>query len=1096
VSARGITIVSASAGSGKTYRLTEDVTRAVDPSAASPSVPPVPLEGLVAVTFTKKAHAELAARIRHRLVTNGAYDEAMRLPLAYLGTVHAACLRLLQEFALDAGLSPNVDVVAEDPKKLLRQALETALPVDVRARLETLSARVELRWAAQAKRYDWVTPVADIMDLARSNRIPPEALPEMAERSAAGLLALLPEPLEGGEALDARLRRELDRALEALEKKGDGKKNTANVITLLRDVRLRLEDGEATWSDWTKLATCAPSKACEELVFELRQAAADYERHPGLRADVRDLTFAVFEAARVGLSAYQSWKTRRRIVDYVDMLDRALDLVEHPRVKDELARRLELVVVDEFQDTSPIQLALFVRLHALATRSIWVGDRKQCIFEYAGADPLLMDAVASWVARSGGARDTLAHNYRSRPELASACSALFSAALARHDFSASEVVVTPKRDTPLALAGLSPLGLLVMETSKKGDDAHAVAEGVRKMLAAPTGTPVVDRLTGETRPLRPGDVAILVATNQEARDVATALHAREIRAAIARAGLLSTPEGTLADAALRWLLDAHDTLAAATLDALTGYGGRTADAWLADRLRGDEPGDGWRAALAPLRDAIAILSPGEALDAVLAALDAATLCARWPDAPQRLANLDALRAIAQAYEERAAQEREAATVAGLLRTFDDLREERLQRDEMLASDDQHVTHAEPGREGDDGAVMVCTYHKAKGLEWPVVVLASLDREERRNAFEVASESDAAGFDPARPLEGRWIRYWPWPFGQTRKVPLAEHAAQSVTGKAVTRREDKERARLLYVGFTRARDHLVLAVRVARQGAAPKTAWLDALSDAEGAPLLELPVDAEGRGQTRIAGKLAIATRVMRVGATLPEECDDEAPATEARWFARAGAPEAPRVRYGITPSAAETSPAASGASVIDAIERLPHALPVDGKGYDFDVLGNAVHAFLAADVEGLAADERMRRAERLLAGAGLAGVLRAVALARVGEQLRAWASAKWPGAVWRREVPVDAFVRDGAGRERRVRGILDLLLETSDGVVIIDHKTFPGTTEAAWRAKCATFAPQLRTYAEVVARAGSRPVLGCWVHLPVGGGMVKISPAA
>lgn len=1062
-SAEGITIVSASAGSGKTYRLTEEVTAALDPKAKDR----VALEGLVAVTFTTKAHAELGARIRRKLVEEGAYEEAMRLPLAYLGTVHGACLRLLQEFALDAGLSPNVDVVAESQSRLLRQALEAALSPEARRHLDALAARVELRYAPMTKRFDWLTPVADVMELARSNRISPSALPAMAERSATGLLALLPAPpARDAAALDAALEREMSRALALLAKKGDETKATSEAIRLIEDAEKRHRDGELRWSDWAKLAAVTPAKASADCVKGLNEAALEYERHPRLRSELHALTLAIFDAARVGLDAYQEWKARRRVVDYVDMLDRALDLVEHPRVRAELARRLELVVVDEFQDTSPIQLALFVRMHALAGRSVWVGDRKQCIFEYAGADPRLMDDVAAWVASSGGARDRLEKNWRSRSELVGLCNALFSAALARHGFSQDEVTVAPVRG---ARSDLPPVGVWWLETTKNADDAHAIAEGVRRTLAAPEETPVTDRATNETRPVRPGDIAILVTTNQAAREVAGALHARGIRAAIARAGLLATPEGTLIDAALRWMLDDRDNLAAANLDALTGFGGASPDAWLEGLLRAaDRPEDGWRAALGEVREELSVLSPAEALDRALDALDATHLAARWPDAAQRLANLDALRALAAGYEARAAQAREAATVAGLLRTFDDLREERLVRDEMLASDDQHVP-------ADDGAVVVCTYHRAKGLEWPVVVLANLDKAERRGAFDVAPESEGQAFDPARPLEGRWIRYWPWPFGATKKVPLTEAASQSAIGKEVALREDKERARLLYVGFTRARDHLVLAVRAGKKG--PKAQWLDALSDDQGAPLVTLG------DRVRVGKEHEVPARVLSLGAdppSRPRSRDGERP-PEPRWFVRPADAAPSRAPYWITPSSAEGADVALGV-----VEKLPTAILVDHGGYAYDALGNAVHAFLAADTDGLAPDERLARAERLLVAANLAAHVRAESLVRAGDELRAWVERRFRDAVWHREIPVDAFVG-----EQRVRGIIDLLLETAEGCVVIDHKTFPGTTEAAWRAKCAEFAPQLDAYADVLVRAG-KPVLACWVHLPVGGGMVEV----
>ena len=445
MSARGITIVGASAGSGKTYRLTEVVSGAIDPAGEHR----LGLESLVAVTYTRKAHAELQARIRRTLVGAGAFDEALRLPLAYLGTVHAACLRLLQEFAIDAGLSPNVDVVAEDAGKLLRQSLEASLEPVARARLEGLAARFKLRWDPKIKRTEWLTPVADIMDLARSNRIAPEDLAGMAERSAVGLVALLPVKEEkDGDAIDDALVRELARAAKALAKANDEVGATMGAIELCAEATRQLRDGALDWPTWAKLAQVKGSKGTDALVVNLREVASRYEAHPRYRAELRELTLAVYDAARVGLSSYQTWKERRRVVDYVDMLDRAYGLVSHPRVASELRERLKLAVVDEFQDTSPIQLALFVKIHALAERSVWVGDRKQCIFEYAGADPLLMDAVASWVATSGGQQDALTVNYRSRPELVLACSELFASALKRHGFTRDEVVVTAKRETP------------------------------------------------------------------------------------------------------------------------------------------------------------------------------------------------------------------------------------------------------------------------------------------------------------------------------------------------------------------------------------------------------------------------------------------------------------------------------------------------------------------------------------------------------------------------------------------------------------------------------------------------------------------------
>lgn len=1091
MSARGITIIGASAGSGKTYRLTEEVRCAIDPAAANR----IGLEGLVAVTYTRKAHAELAARIRRTLGEAGAFDDAARLPLAYLGTVHAACLRLLQEFALDAGLSPSVDVVAGDPAHVLRQALEHSLTREQCAELDRVAGRLELLLQPKIERFDWLRPVTDIMDLARSNRIPARDLAAMAERSIEGLLRLLPAAAADGAALDEALERELLATLEALDAGRDPTKTTRAARELVADSIGRLRDGELPWSHWEKLARLETAKASAGAISALRAAADAYDRHPRLREDIVAMTRGIFDAARAGLTGYAEWKTERRVVDYVDMVCGALDVAHAPRAAAELAERLRFVVVDEFQDTSPVQLALFLRLHALAGRSSWVGDRKQCIFEYAGADPALMDAVAGWVQAAGGARDRLGQNHRSRPELVEACSELFASAMARHGFAREDVVVEPVRSRLPALDALPPLGLLLLETSTKGGAAEAIGEGVRRLLEQPEATPIVDPITKAVRHLRPRDIAVLVATNAEAQQIAEALHARGIGVALARAGLLSTPEGTLADAALRLLVDPSDSLSSATLDALTGFEGGTPEEWLRAKLEAKrseidekkEAVSSWSEALARVRDALAVLSPAEALDEVLAALDAVRLCARWPDPAQRVANLDALRVLAAGYEKRCGQEREAGTVAGLLRHFDDLRTERLRRDEMLASDDQHVS-------SDDAAVTVCTYHKSKGLEWPVVIMASLDRTEKRHAFEVRPESDRdeRGFDPTDPLAGRWIRYWPWPLGALKKAKLADSAAQSPEGKRVADREDRERARLLYVGFTRARDHLVLAVRVSNGKAA--TQWLDDLQGAGGDRLLDLPLDG-GDGAvdcTRIVTgsgtHLDVDTRVWRVGSERPEA--PSGVTKTPRWFARMP-PAAERPVYRISPSSAEAHWPDGPRAHIRRVEAISAGVALPRKDIEHDVLGTAVHAFLAADVEGLASGERTALAARLLATACLESVVRPDVLMGTSDALRSWVESRWPGATWRREVSIDAPFESSHG-ERRISGTIDLLLETNAGYVLIDHKTFPGTTEPAWRARVKGFLPQLAAYAAAIDRLDGLPLLAIWVHLPLGGGMVEI----
>jgi len=1088
-SARRITLVGASAGSGKTTRLTTEVTSALRKDTK--------LDGLVAVTYTRKAAAELTARIRHSLIKEGEHEAAQRLPLAYVGTVHSVCLRLLQEFAIDAGLPPAVSVVPGAEVRLLREALESALQPDLRGRIEELAAKFQIRWDAKIQRVDWITPVQDIMTLARSNRMPPEALQQMGQRSADQLLSLFEEPPANEETLDRDFLAALERAATALADVDDGQTNTDSARAAVAET-LRVARRQSTrWGDWVRLTNLQPGKAAKHAVAPLQLVASRVLQHPRLREELHEYTLAIYAAAASGLIAYSQWKKRRRLVDFVDMVDGALTLLEAPSIASEIRDRLSLLAVDEFQDTSPVQLALFVQLHALAGRSFWVGDRKQCIFEFAGADPSLMETLITWVNEGGGETSHLPFNWRARPELVTMCSQLFSRALARHGYSIEEIVVTAKRGTPERLAKLAPLGVWLLDTKSQAGDAEAIAEGIRRLLAVPAQTPVVDRATDDVRDVSPGDIAILIATNAEAERLATALGRRGVRANVARAGLLATPEGTLVTAALRTLLDKRDSLSRAVIDALTGYDGMEPEAWLTDRLREeqirhdgndlDAPSCDTRSVAVKVVEALVPdlegASPTEALDRVLAALDMIAIASRWPDPAQRVANLDSLRAMAKDYENRCAYEREAATIAGLLRYFDEAARKVLMREEMRASDEQHAA-------ADGGAVTVFTYHHAKGLEWPIVVLASLGRSERRHAFDVWPETDRLSFDPANPLGDRWIRYWPWPFGQSTKTPLRKRAEDSEVGRAVADREERERVRLLYVGFTRARDHLVLAARLGKKGVS--TDWLDELRHTSGEKLLELPCDeSEGTVFLGEAGnQVRIAARVWKLssGNEPPLRLDTD---SRTLVFARPDAPKRTLQPYSIQPSRAAVDwlETVKPCEVIECRSIGERLTLGDTRGVDWSIVGNAIHDFLLADAHNLTEGTRRARAERILAASELLSVLGPDSLLRAGNQLRKWIESAWPGAMWYREMPVTVAITTPDG-DRRLSGMMDLLLVTTDGAVIIDHKSYPGG-EATWEEKAREHAPQLNAYAYALKASGLK-VIAKWLHFPVSAGVARL----
>ncbi len=156
-----IRFISAGAGSGKTFRLTEELEKALVEGRAKP-------EGVIGTTFTKKAANELRERVRQRLIQSGRNALANQMGQALLGTVNSVCGRLLGRFAFEAGLPPELEVVPEEDAQLMfNRAVDDAVSaLDVR-RMNELSERMGI----QDKRYkkDWRNDLSLIASTARAN---------------------------------------------------------------------------------------------------------------------------------------------------------------------------------------------------------------------------------------------------------------------------------------------------------------------------------------------------------------------------------------------------------------------------------------------------------------------------------------------------------------------------------------------------------------------------------------------------------------------------------------------------------------------------------------------------------------------------------------------------------------------------------------------------------------------------------------------------------------------------------------------------------------------------------------------------------------
>ncbi|TRO13292.1 hypothetical protein EQ836_21350 [Ectopseudomonas mendocina] len=386
----------------------------------------------------------------------------------------------------------------------------------------------------------------------------------------------------------------------------------------------------------------------------------------------------MFDLATKALASYQALKQELGVLDFTDQEHQLLGLLDHPEVVAVLDDELDLLMVDEFQDTSPIQLALFLKLARFAKRVYWVGDIKQAIYGFRGSDTALMQAIITALPDLGGSKEVLPSSWRSRPELVKVVNALFTHAFA-DSLAREEIELRAERTEPMPGPGLANW---VLAGKNAGQEASALASGVRQLIDS--GYVVYDKHAQSLRPVRFGDIAILSRSHDGVDALAAALSAQGIPVATAQAGLLATPEATLALACLRRLNDPTDTLATAEIVSLADS--LEPEVWLADRLRYLAQGgnvDLWceqaveghpahplLEAIAALRPSMPVLAPQEALATLIATCSLAEKVARWtPDGArvrQRLANLEALVALAEHYESLCRSGQQAASVSGLI----------------------------------------------------------------------------------------------------------------------------------------------------------------------------------------------------------------------------------------------------------------------------------------------------------------------------------------------------------------------------------------------------------------------------------------------
>ncbi|WP_417377693.1 UvrD-helicase domain-containing protein [Gimesia sp.] len=786
-------------------------------------------------------------RISATIEQAAAHRNADRLDLAAIGTVHSVAHRLLSRYAIEMGLSPRLEVVTEIASDRALSDLLGNIPLTVWQPFSDRAKRLGIT--------DLHRRILDLLTAKRGNVISDDDFTSQMAVSADRVCELLaPSGVSGFETPIDQLYDFADQALTNIDALiNDTQKNTNGARQKLRQLKSKQIPlwGSYLFASRIKAGT---TSGADRMLDALRNHASQVRQNNQLQSDIREFSSILAQETIRLESQYTEYKMERGLVDFTDLETLLLRLLENETLAARLAEDFDLVLVDEFQDTNPLQLAIFQQLRQFSPRNRWVGDPKQAIYGFRDTDPELVDDI--WNNSSDATRTELPDNYRSQRGLVQLVSVLFE-----------PIFGTDAKQNPKRPAQSRGVERWVYDTRNQPDDATALACGIAKL---------------KREGVRFGDIAILERTNRLLPPIATAFDGLGIPYLLESPGLLSTREGAIVLAGLRLVADRTDSLAAATILHLLSDPEKDTPDWIRERLQavhntqdGDEDelspdsyipwSDDARFSRIEKIDR-SLLSPTVIVQQVIESLDLPILVQRWGDPGRRCSNLDSMLRHVHEYEEVALDSGQAATLSGFI-----LYLEQLQADEL------DLRYPPQGHD----AVTLMTYHSAKGLEWPVVVLSGLNSDRSPDMWSPVVTGGGEGNES--PLSGRTLRSWTWPFGKTdgpfgglcTGSGLEDDALLSPEGQAQTIRETNENLRLLYVGCTRARQKLVFAHRD------NKYAWLAKLDAVD--VLLDCSL---GEGEHELDG-IDTTLVVRRLDADMIDDCRFDTKHKE-RWLSLSG----------------------------------------------------------------------------------------------------------------------------------------------------------------------------------------------------------------
>lgn len=1129
----GNLLVSAAAGSGKTAVLVERILHLVRGGAD--------IASFLVVTFTRAAADELRERLLLKLEAAAEENEALReqaerLPLASISTIHAFCLSLLTRYFEKAGVEPNLRTCS-DAERIIFELRAMDAMLDEAYDDEEMLSRLEKMGGVEQVRLN-------VESLSRFLMCQPDPMGwletyEKQYDQAADDLASAPWFLRARELekrgmarVEARIRQALDFARTSYA--DDCRSMAALIEGDLADFLAWSQSGEGalrlkTWRAPNRKEAGSDALLTLRALREAYKKAADEAGGQRLQvtdwtreqyAEMSDTVHALAEITRRYLKEYARIKAEMGVVDYNDLEQMALKLTRDESVCEDLRQKYQYIFVDEYQDSSAVQETLLARV-ARGDNTFHVGDVKQSIYGFRQSDPsLFLGEQARYGRGEGGQLIALNRNFRSLPNVLHCTNRVFARCMTRE--SAGMDYDEAARLYPGRAAGAPEVPTIVQLIDKKGgakemadeESAETVRgeiEAVARLIRRLVGTPVTGS-DGKMRPARYGDIVVL------RRSVASLLP--QYLEVFGRMGIpvYSSKGGSFYETleisqVMDYLWAVHNPLEDGhLLGTLHGVGGFTAHEIAEIRLKGrqaagetarlwdclnayvsqmDDPRLGEKAARFMQQLASLAQVAREEKIAVLCAsvLEETGILSRFAALPRGAARVSNLRSLPV----RAAEYDEAG-----LRLGDFLRR-------IASTGSRNREEDVPAFSENDDVVRIMTVHQSKGLQFPIVIGAGLGAR-----FRISNDKDAEGYLTSRVWCekdcGFAVEYY------DPQAAAGDHTLMTRAIAALRRQESiAEEMRILYVLMTRAQERLVLVGEVSglekklRAWAAPDGSEASCMLDWIMPAVLthpdvralrkELDIELEEQPDE---SRWELSCR-MDVGEEQPPEEE------EAEALTEGGGPDPevlaqleytypyPETQVRQKQSVTEL---AHGEEETFFVREKPAFLQKEKK-LSGSARGSALHRFMEiVDFEKFTGQDRgaeiARQAEKAVQTARMtreqadaviegAGEIEGFLDSPVGRAIA-------QGAPVLREKPFELRL-DEDGQLRLVQGVIDLIVLEEDGAVLVDYKTdHAGLDAESVRAR---HGKQVALYRLAARRAGLH-VKKSVVYLFYTGNMVEI----